>query len=213
MEENNFKHLFLEVTEAMFPGSIKKEDCRDMRDIGYVPKIVTELRRQNIRVEYDSKNKYWYVLDGIYRGKTINFQGDWIKREKVNLEDEVEIIEDYYTGKIKLKYRGRETITKEENMWQFKQDYKEDFVDFFKREVDEDIEGRRNSIKKLQVDLETYENLLKGKGENGRFIYLSQRDKEDIKCCIKELKENLKILREEDVMEYGIRESRDSNKS
>lgn len=196
MKKNNHKHLFLEVAEVISPGNIKKEDLVDMRDIGYVPRIITELRRQNIRVKYNSKNKQWVVLDGIYRGKIINFQGNWIEGEKENLKNEVEIIEDYCTGEIRLRYRGRESVTTEKYMWYFKQDYNEDLVDFFKREVDEDIEERRNSIRKLQVDLETYENLLKGKGENGRFIYLSERDKEELKFYIKEIKENLKILRE-----------------
>jgi len=196
---NICKHSFLEIAETMSPGNIPKEDFVEMRDIGYVPKIVTELRRQNIRVKYDSKNKYWYVLDGIYRGKIINFQGNWIEGEKKNLKDEVEIIEDYCTGKIRLKYREREMIISERNMWYFKQDYNEDFVDVFKREVDKNIEERRNSIRKLQVDLETYENLLNGKEENGRFINLSERDKEEIRLYIEEIKENLKILREGDV--------------
>ena len=56
MKKNNHKHLFLEVAEVISPGNIKKEDLVDMRDIGYVPRIITELRRQNIRVKYNSKN-------------------------------------------------------------------------------------------------------------------------------------------------------------
>lgn len=93
-----------------------------------------------------------------------------------------------------MRYRGRESVTTEKYMWYFKQDYNEDLVDFFKREVDEDIEGRKNSIKKLQVDLETYENLLNEKEENGRFINLSERDKEEIRLCMKKNKIQFKYI-------------------
>lgn len=185
---------FLEYAEKVFPGSpgnVLSEDTKDMKITGYIPAMVTNLRREGVRVKYKKEKRYWVILDGINRGYAIDNQGNLSIKRIEKLEDEVEVLEDAYSNKIHLRYKGFLETVNRDFVYYFENYHNKNFLDYYKKEKEEEIIRRKEYIKVKEKDIERWES-----DYNSRYLYMSDKEREEFKSHIENLKQDLKKIRE-----------------